>query len=72
MTHFAKMQVEWELILQDHLDEAPIIQGSIPTYLLVTHRITEIVVLDTGFIKEDIIPHTSHQGSCLQCLVRYI
>ena len=70
MMHFAKTQVEWESILQGHLDEAPIILGSIPTYLLVTHRITEIVVLDIGFIKEDIIPHISHQGSCLQCLVR--
>ena len=71
MMHFAKTQVEWESILQGHLDEAPIILGSIPTYLLVTHRTTEIVVLDTGFIKEDITLPISHPGSFLRCLVRY-
>ena len=65
MTHFANMEEEWEWILQDHPGEVLITQESIPIYPQDTHRITEIVALDTGFIKGGTIHLINHLDNYL-------
>ena len=59
---------EWIRLVQE---EVLTIQESTPIYLQATHRITEIVALDTEFIKEVTIPLINHLDNYLLFLDKY-